>query len=63
MTRRQIHIGSVYEIDIRGRAFPARVRCLPPKLVGIDPLIPNISYRHCSTRQVRKRLDQQERLA
>lgn len=55
MDMRAIHPGDIVEVEIKGLSFPAVVRSKQPRNVGIDPCDPiRFSYRHCSSRQVKR---------
>lgn len=58
MNLRAIRPGDLVEVDIKGLPFPAVVRSKQPRNIGIEPCDPiRFSYRHCSPRQVKRRLE------
>jgi len=62
MQRREIRIGDVYEINVRGASFTASVRSKPKGLIGIDPIATWPSWRFCKSAQVRRRVEVQAKL-
>lgn len=69
MERRAIKVGKVYEIDVKGRIFPARIRSFTPSRRGngmqvdIEPLAPSVSWLHCSPRSVLRPIEQSRTLS
>lgn len=58
MDCRAIHPGDLVEVQINGYSFQAVVKSKQPRSIGIEPVDPiRFSWRHCSSRQVKRRIE------
>ena len=61
MDARALRIGDLVEVEIAGITFQAIVRSKQPPNIGIDPVDPiRHTWRHCSSRQVKRRIKRPE---